>query len=45
MEIFQIAKRKQVCAKTLHFGYIFIRFFYLIIGKNIILIAKDLVDV
>ena len=26
MEIFQIANIKQVCAKTLHFGYIFINF-------------------
>ena len=26
MEIFQITNRKQVCAKTLNFGYIFIRF-------------------
>ena len=26
MEMFQIAKRKKVCAKTLHFGYLFIRF-------------------
>ena len=26
METFQVTNRKQMCAITLHFGYIFIRF-------------------